>query len=118
MVDEIFGDVSMKRDVVIIRPTAVFIKPSKIIAGKLLTSPPIIPFGNNFYFYFTDGSNKSIKLITEITTSPIAIRDNLHGYTYTGDIIEEDDISEGIFISNLPYQDALKLYEYLIKLQN
>lgn len=100
----------MRTAAVIIRPTATFQMPSHILAGHVIIAPRIIPFGSEFQFYLADGRVKKIVLLTEITTSPEAWRQNLHGFTYSGDVIEEEDLAGDALVSNLPYEEALRIY--------
>jgi hypothetical protein len=100
----------MKTAAVIIRPTAVFQMPGRILAGHVIVAPQVIPFGNEFQLYLADGRVKKIVLLTEITTSPEAWRRNLHGFTYSGDVIEEEDLTGDALVSNLPYDEALRIY--------
>jgi hypothetical protein len=100
----------MSRPALVIRPTAVFLKPYRVLAGNIMISPSVVPLGEEVCFYFPDGRTKKIVLDTHITTSPEAMAQNLHGFGYSGDFIEESDLEGEVLVSNLPYDEALDIY--------
>ncbi len=104
----------MSNAALVIRPTAVFNKPFPIVAGNIIVAPRIIPLEQEACLFLSDGSQKHLILGAEMTTSPEALRGNLHGFRYSGDIIEEEALTGDALISNLPYHEALALYrDYL-----
>ena len=79
---------------------------------RVVLAPTALPKGSKLKLYLSNGKTKSIAFQSEITTSLKAWDNNLHGYTYTRDLITEEDLKFQPIISNLPYNQAMS---YLLK---
>ncbi|NJM08009.1 hypothetical protein HC891_20180 [Candidatus Gracilibacteria bacterium] len=95
---------------IVIQPTAVFRRPIPIIAGYLIASSDRIPFGERLFLYNASGLVKQVTLLTEITTSPESWRAGLYGYTYSGDVLEDGDISAEALLTDLSYAQARQIW--------
>lgn len=98
----------------IIRPTAVFSAPFRVLAGQIVMSPRIIPFGQELHLFLADGRVKTVVLNSEITTSPEAMAQNLHGFTYSGDVIEAQDLTGDVVLTNLSCDEARRAYRQAV----
>lgn len=98
------------KPIIVIKPTAIFEQPKHIIAGHIISAPEIFPRGIDLQVYTSSLEVKNIQIQGMITTSPYALRHNLHGFVYIGDILETKDIEGEALISNMSYEEAYRIY--------
>jgi hypothetical protein len=95
---------------VVIVPTALFQRPNLIVAGHIVYAPDVFPRNIAVNLYSSKGVTIPIIIHSTMTTSPEAFRQNLHGFVYSGTVLQESDISGECFISNMSYNEAYQLY--------
>lgn len=99
---------------IVIKMVNVFKTPTPIVAGHIILAPPIFPREVHMHVYLANGAEKQVMLHGQMTSSPEAWKQNLHGFAYDGDTLEQSDLSGTVLISNVPYTEAWHIYqEYL-----
>lgn len=95
---------------IVIQPTAVFSHPQRVIAGRIISAPDVFPKDIEMQLFLHSGGVKRIVLHRSITTSPEALRDNLHGFVFSGDDVDEQDLQGDVLASNGTRFDAYETY--------
>jgi hypothetical protein len=100
---------------IVIKLDDVFKTPTPRLTGYIIMAPDIFPSNLPMKVYLANGTEKQVVVYgQDIGGSPEALKKRFHGFAYSGDTLEQSDLADTVLISNVPYVEALRIYqEYL-----